>query len=71
MIHHIGGTRDEFGTAVIARPNVTAVMTAVRIAEYRPTRFAAIVDDSVASSRVSTLVTSLAPQFRGQPLPML
>jgi hypothetical protein len=52
--------------AMIARPNVTTVMTAVRIAEYKPTRFEALIDDSVAATGSSLLVNSISSPFHRQ-----
>jgi len=44
--------------ARIARLNVTSVVSAVRIAEYKPTRFEVAVNDSVATSRLLSPVIS-------------
>ena len=44
--------------AMIARLNVTSVVSAVRIAEYKPTRFEVAVNDSVPTSGLSSLVIS-------------
>jgi len=43
---------------MIARLNVTSVVSAVRIAEYKPTRFEVAVNDSVPTSGLSSLVIS-------------
>jgi hypothetical protein len=53
----------EFGMAMIARLNVTTVMTTVRIAEYKPTRFEVVVDDSVPATDLSSLVISITPSI--------
>jgi hypothetical protein len=48
---------------MIARLNVTTVMTTVRIAEYKPTRFEVVVDDSVPATDLSSLVISITPSI--------
>ena len=45
--------------AVIARPKVITVMSTVRTAEHRPTRFEVVVDDSVPATELLSLVISI------------
>jgi len=46
--------------AIIARQNVTTVVTTVRLAEYRPRRFEVVDDDSVPGIGLSSLVLSIS-----------
>src|SRR5829696_8681842 len=50
--------------ALIARPNVTSVVSAVRIDEYMPRRFAAVVVGSVPTTELSSLIASPPPSIR-------
>src|SRR5215204_1163154 len=49
--------------ARIARLNVRSVVSAVRIAEYKPTRFEVVDDDSVPTSGLSLSVISTSPSI--------
>jgi len=49
--------------AMIARLNVRTVIPTVRIAEYSPTRFEVVDDNSVSAAGLSSLVISLSLQL--------